>query len=230
MLRGGLDPVELAACAGPSARRRVGGSSASSARPRRPSSAVRPPRRRPWRRAAPRGRAGTPRGRRPPAPVPCSIAHLSLSSRPSGSRAATRIRVPRRTVDVTSGAAELLGPLPHRHQAYTAGRSSARPWPSSLTLTSRGSPPRGSGSPCRPRRGLWRTALLTASSDDPVRRHLDRRRQRLDVLAGLDRPGSDRAVPGTQVVLARPAAAGRRPGRAGRARAGAGRRRVGVPR
>ena len=86
-------------------------------------------------------------------------------------------------------AAQLLGPLPHGGQAYTRGMV-RRPAPSRR----RGPRTRSAVASRRQRDRAGRAprcaacALVTASTDDPVRRHLDRGGQRLDVVVRLDGP------------------------------------------
>ena len=117
-------------------------------------------------------------------PQPFHRPPRALVGRPaSGSRASTTRPASGRRGQ-RAGAPELLRPLPHRGQPDTRRRrSAARPTPSSRTRT-RSAPVRGCSVTVQASAALWRTALFTASIDDPVRRHLDRRGQRLEVVVG----------------------------------------------
>ena len=154
------------------------------------------------------------------------LVHAHPPSAPSGSRASTRVPVSSEVTD--AGAAQLLGALPHRHQAYTGRPFVGQTLPVVLDLHQEVAALAAQAHRAGPG-GAVAHRVVDRLERDPVRRHLDRRRQRLDVVVGLDRPddGRSRRRSGR---AARPAAAGRRPGRAGRARPGAARRPGGVPR
>ena len=139
-------------------------------------------------------------------------------------------RVPRRGFEVTvhvppsSSARSCMDSSP----TPPSGRCRAR-------CRRRGPPPRGrradgAASTVHRRGRAVPERVVDRLQDDPVRRHLDRGRQRLDVVVGLDGPAHRRvagAIAGGPVVVGRRAGAAPRPAPAGRGPEGAARRPAG---